>query len=246
MDWSFLSRPEFVAPVAGMVGVLIGSSISAWTTKSIHRERSAADQNLAERKFEFNKDLAERRINADMGLAEKKLALDRELAAWKRRTELAEEVLASFYQAKEIIDAARSPGSLGGEGHTRPREPWENEEDTRLLDAYYRTLERLKDQHEPLAQLRARRYRFMALFGNDAGKPILDLWRIRDEILFAVRMLIETHQQREMGSLPATRQKWESIIGWAHTEQDSIATRLKSIIEDIEKICRPVIQNVAT
>jgi hypothetical protein len=245
MDWSFLGRPEFIAPVAGVAGVLIGSGISAWTTKSIHRERLAADQNLAERKFEFDKDLAERRINADTKLAEKKLALDRELAAWQRRTELAEEVLASFYQAKEIIDSARSPGSLGGEGRTRPREPWENEEDTRLLDAYFQTLERLKDQYEPLAQLFARRYRFMALFGNDAGKPFLDFWRIRGEILIDVRLLINTYKQREMGSLPDDRKKWETTIGRVQTEKDPIASRLERIIEDIEKICRPVIQNVA-
>jgi hypothetical protein len=74
MDLSLLGRPEFVAPISGLVGALIGSSITALTTRSVHRERLAAEQKLAERKYEFDNDLAEKR-----------LAYDKALVVWQRR-----------------------------------------------------------------------------------------------------------------------------------------------------------------
>jgi hypothetical protein len=153
-------------------------------------------------------------------------------------------VLADFYKAKDIIEAARSPGSLGGEGETRPRESWETDEDTRLLDSYYWPIERLNKHSDFFAEFLAKRYRFVALFGSDAGQPFLDFWRIRGEILVAVRMLIGTHQQRQMGSLPSDRKPWETTMSWVHTQVDPIAVRLAGVIEAVEKICRPAIQEV--
>jgi hypothetical protein len=231
--------------LAGLVGVLVGAGLSSWTQRSTHRDRLAADRELAERKITADIALAERKLTADITLAERKFQYDRDLDAWKRRTPLAEEVLAEFYHAKDIIDAARAPGSLGGEGDTRPREAWETEEDSRLLDSYYWPVERLDKRQEFFAQFLAKRYRFIALFGSDAGQPFLDLWKIRGEILVAVRMLIGTHQQRKMGSLPEDRKQWETTMGWVHLPVDPIAARLDGVIEAIEKICRPAIQDIA-
>ena len=45
----------------------------------------------------------------------------------KRKVERAEDVLADFYQARDIINAARSPGSFGYEGATREKADWELE-----------------------------------------------------------------------------------------------------------------------
>ena len=101
----------------------------------------------------------------------------------KRRAELAEEVLADFYQARDIITAARSPGSFGHEGSARQRAVWENEDDARKLNAYFATTERLENKAEFFAQLRARRYRFMAHFCRTAAKPYDELFKIRAEIL---------------------------------------------------------------
>ena len=231
--------------LAGLIGVLVGAGISAWTQRSTHKDRLTADRELAERKITADIALAERKLTADITLAERKFQYDRDLDAWKRRTTLAEEVLAEFYHAKDIIDAARAPGSLGGEGDTRPREAWETEEDSRLLDSYYWPVERLDKRQEFFAQFLAKRYRFVALFGSDAGQPFLDFWRVRGEILVAVRMLIGTHQQRHMGSLPEDRKHWETTMGWVHLPVDPIAARLDGVIEAIEKICRPVIQDIA-
>src|SRR6202030_3285223 len=86
-------------------------------------------------------DLADRKAAADIALAERKLALDRALEAWKRRTEFAEVVLADFYQAQRIIEEARSPGIMSGEGSTRPKYAGETEDEARTLNGYFAAAE---------------------------------------------------------------------------------------------------------
>ena len=100
--------------------------ISARTTRAIHTEKLA-----------FDREQAERRIDAEIALAEKKVDLDRAFEAWKRQTEFAEQIIADFYEARDIINAARMPGSFGDEGSTRQKEDWETENDTRRLNSYY-------------------------------------------------------------------------------------------------------------
>lgn len=164
----------------------------------------------------------------------------------KRKAELAEEVIADFYQARDIIDAARSPATFAGEGETRKREAWETDSDTQTLNAYFATTERLNKRGEFFAQLYARRYRFMALFGLETAKPYDELWKIHREIIIAVRMLVMTYRQREQGSAPRDRKTWETIMGWGMPEDDTIPGRLDQITEAIEKTCRPAIQEIAT
>ncbi len=172
----------------------------------------------------------------------------RSLNAWhsetvgKRKMELAEQALADFYEAREIIEGARTSVSFGDEGSSRQKGDWETEEDTRTLNAYYVPAERLAKASEFFAQLMSRRYRFLALFGQGAVKPYDELFSIRREILLAVRMLFATHRQRREGTLPKDRKKWEETIGWV-SEDDQICNRLASAVEEIEKICRPTIHN---
>ena len=82
-------------------------------------------------------------------------------AIGKRRAELAEDVLADFYEARDAIQAARSPLSSGDEGDTRIKAPDEFEADTRTLNAYYAVAERLAKKAEFFAKLNAKRYRFV-------------------------------------------------------------------------------------
>ena len=163
----------------------------------------------------------------------------------KRKAELAEDVLADFYQARDIIKAARSPGSFGYEGATRRKADWESEDDTRTLNAYFATIERLNNNAEFFAQLHARRYRFIAHFGHDAAKPYDDLFRIRGEVISAVQMLIMTYRDRDQGSLPADRRDWERIMWERRNPADPIPGNLDRIVEAVENTCRPAIQEAA-
>jgi hypothetical protein len=240
MDFAPLLGPAVVA--AGVAGVIsiVGLIVSNRTARAIHTEKLASDRDLAERKFTFDKDLAERKAAADTALAEKKLAFDRAFAAWKRKTELAEQVLADFYEARDIIAAARSPGGFGDEGGTRHKEEWETADDTRVLNSYYRTAERLHIKSDFFSQLWARRNRFIALFPSEAAKLYDDLFDVRNEIFRAVHMLMGTHRQPERAQ--EDRKAWETTMGWS--PDDPITTRLNEIIEGMDKLCRPVIQAI--
>jgi hypothetical protein len=163
----------------------------------------------------------------------------------KRRMELAEDVLADFYQARDIINAARSSGIFGNEGATRERETWESESDTRTLNAYFATVERLNNKADFFAQLHARRYRFIALFGKDAAEPYNDLHKVYVEVVVAAQMLLSTYRNRMEGTLPQSYKKWRETIWQDLANDDPIPPRLDRIMEAIEATCRPVIQETA-
>jgi len=162
----------------------------------------------------------------------------------QRKTTFAEEVLADFYEAQRIIEEARSPGTPRDEGVTRQKWDDETEEETRTLNAYFVAAERVNSKQGFFAHLHARRYRFMAYFGRDAGEPYDDLHRIYAEIIVSVRMLIMTHRQRDMGFTPQGITQWKTTIGWGLPENDTIPARMDRMVGAIEKTCQPVVAEI--
>ena len=227
MDPTSLIGPAVVAAVISGLVSGIGILISARTTRAIHTEKLA-----------FDREQAERRIDAEIALAEKKVDLDRAFEAWKRKTEFAEQIIADFYEARDIINAARMPGSFGDEGSTRQKEDWETESDTRRLNSYYVPAERLFNKSEFFSNLYARRNRFLAMFGEESAEPYDDLYQIRGDVLNAVRMLISTHQNRDQRVLSIPRSEWEAAMGWVDPETDVIRRRLDHAVEAIVNTCR--------
>ena len=108
---------------------------------------------------------------------------------WKRKYELAEEVLALFYQAKDVISIMRSPFGHSEEGKTRKRAGNESEEITEALDRAYTTIERYENNKEPFAKLRALKYRSISVFGNEIEKPFNDLFKLCNRIMQAALIL---------------------------------------------------------
>jgi hypothetical protein len=232
MDWTttFFGPAVVAAVVSGFITV-VGFFVTTRSAMKMHGEKLDLDRELAERKFEFDKDMAER-----------KFRYDRELHDHKRRVELAEDVLASFYKARDIILAARSPGGFDTEGHTRPKLEAETDEEKRELNAIYRVLERLNSNSQFFADLDARRYRISTLISPAAMSAFDELYKIRSEIKIAVRMLFETHRNRHIGNTPQARKNWEASIGWGLAQDDKIPQRLDAILATIENTCRPAIQ----
>ena len=163
----------------------------------------------------------------------------------KRRAELAEDILAGFYQAQDIIDHARSPMGYATEGLTRQRADGETENESRILDSYFRTTERLTRDSEFWGQLHSKRYRFLALFGREHNETYNGIFRIKNEIIMAVRMLITMHRERRAPNVTALQPTWEMTIGWGLPEEDTLKRRIDALIEAMEAICRPAIQETA-
>jgi hypothetical protein len=154
----------------------------------------------------------------------------------KRKAELAEEVLADFYRVPLIFEWVRSKGGFGGEGETRKAMPGETSDETRYRNAIYVPIERLSKENEFFGQMSARRFRFKALFDTD--KPFADLAAIQNEIIVAARMLIITYRDAPIQE-PPQKAEWETTIGWGFAEKDPIDLRLKDIVAEAERLCRP-------
>jgi hypothetical protein len=235
--WWYAIPSPLIAASAALLGVLVGSGISAWTTRSTHRERITADQALTERRVEADIALADRKVELEFGLAERKFVLDRALADWKRKTELAEQILADFYKARDIFMAARSAFSWNGEGATRQAREGETQDETRRFNALYAPFERLSKERDFLSELNARRFRFMALFGNQSGAPFLVFVQTYNEIRNATQELIDDdpHLGNEWKS------KYRAQIWARSTENDPIKQQLDEAVAAIEATCQPAI-----
>jgi hypothetical protein len=180
-DPSLLAPAVIAASISGVVSTAI-MLFSTHVSRKFHMEKLHAEREQLERK-----------TTADINLAERKFTLDRALSDWTRKTELAEAVLADFYKARDLLTAARSPGSVKGEGTSRLRYEDESAESTNYLDAIHAPLERISKNSSFFSELHARRYRFMALFGAEASKPFDLLWSVHDEIVSATQFLTKAH-----------------------------------------------------
>jgi hypothetical protein len=157
----------------------------------------------------------------------------------KRRIELAEDILALFYEAKDIISAVRSPFGFQGEGSTRKPQEGETPQQKQVRDRAYVVYERFEKGQEVFNKLHSKRYQFMARFGTDKIKPFEELRRIEIEIAVFARAL-ERIWERGADGEESEKRKYEAVI-WEKSEDDEINTRLKKVISDIEAICRPII-----
>lgn len=160
--------------------------------------------------------------------------------AWRRehieirRIELAEEVLALFYQARDAIESIRSPLGFGGEGQSRKPSENESPEKKQVLDQAYVLIERYNKHSELFSRINSLRYKFMALMGQDSAQPFNELNKILYELVLSSRQMA-----------------WDSSIKidqvyYGGGEDDPIVPRVNKIIEKIEGICRNIIEGKNT
>lgn len=163
----------------------------------------------------------------------------------QRKMELAEEVLSAFYEAEDVIRAARSPGSFGGEGRSwRTTDDADNtQHELARVDAYFAPAERLFKERKFFARLKALQYRFRAVFGEQAQKHFDSVWDARHRVIISSTMLARISRERLEGAEgldSETSKEWEAHI-WAINETDEISQRVKQAVEAIESICQPVL-----
>lgn len=165
----------------------------------------------------------------------------------KRRIELAENVLALFYEAQDAIREIRNPFSFGGEGATRKRSEHEREEETKLLDQAYVVFERYQKREKLFAELRSMKYRVMASFGSKVAEPFDELTIILNEIFSSARILGTYYWKRQGGVQMNEAEyqhhleqmnKYEAIFWFMGEENDKIAPRVQRAVEKIESIAK--------
>lgn len=175
------------------------------------------------------------------------------VSAWKRefvgkhRIDLAESVLALFYEAEDAIRQIRSPQSFVGEGGTRKRAENELAEESRLLDQANVVFERYQEKEKLFAQIRSMRYRVMATFGPSAAEPFDELDKITNEIFQAARML-GSHYWPRQGRVEMApeefkkhleeMQRYEEVFWYLGEDKDQISPRVRKTVEKIEGIIK--------
>ena len=167
----------------------------------------------------------------------------------RRRIELAEEVLVSFYEARDVIRIIRNPFGFGGEGSSR--EPGENEspEEKKIYDKAYVVIERYKKHQELFNKIRSMRYRFVAQFGMDSSSPFDSLNKVVNDIFLASEILSEywNQQGRERKSesqrqeYVRTLREFKGIFWENFIKPDPISPRVDALIQEIEEKCQSII-----
>jgi hypothetical protein len=173
----------------------------------------------------------------------------------KRRIELSEETLEAFFAVRDAIAFIRNPFSSTNEGSTRERGDYESEEETLLLNRAYIVFERYQTKKDVISRFATLKYRFMAAFGKETESIFTNTQKTLNSI-FAAAQILGTHYWQRQGRVQMTKDefaihlkemhKYEEIF-WDHGKQeDEIASNLKAILADIERITAPAFQNEST
>lgn len=168
----------------------------------------------------------------------------RGLGAWRselvgrRKTELAEEVLAQFYRARDVLTWARTPAIGGGNARA------EGTPGVSRNQALSAPIERVTDESELFSQLHANRYRFVAYFGESAASAFEEIRSVHAEVVAAAGELVrENGNPAAKADGGARRETWEGTIGWGLRKDDQIPARVDDAVRKIEHICLPLIQD---
>ncbi len=174
-------------------------------------------------------------------------------AKWKRKYELAEEVLSLFYECKEKFQIIRSPFGHIDEGKTRKRNEHETAAETERLNNAYVFIERYEKEKEPFIKLASLKFRFMTIFGKESGEPFDEVRRILNTIFLAASRLgnrywkdqgsgifntSDEHFQRHLKEM----HKNESIIWGNYDDEDITAKQIDQCVLKIETYCSLIIK----
>lgn len=179
------------------------------------------------------------------------------VGAWKRtyigrrRIALAQILLARFYEVEDIIAEIRTPLSWEGEGRTRRRGEHESPQDSDRLDRAWIVIERYQRHQRFFAELRALRYRAIAMFGEGVVGSFDEVEAVIRAILQSSHMLGSYHWKRQgEGFIDRAefdrhlRDKWEceAVIWKMSGDKDKISPRVSAAVRQIEGIARPEFQ----
>lgn len=169
----------------------------------------------------------------------------------KRQIELAEQVLAKFFEIKDAIAMIRSPFSRSDEGSSRKRSEHESRETSELLDRGYIVFERYSTKESAFADFNTLKYRFMASFGAESEQIFTDTTTILNSIFVSAQML-GTHYWQRQGRVPMDPEEGKQHLDemqrhqrifWDHgTDDDEIRKKLALVQQRLDSIVKPCFQ----
>lgn len=165
-------------------------------------------------------------------------------AKWKRKYELAEEVLANMYEAHHSIRIIRSPIGFGNEGSSRAKNDNETPQQTEIYNQAYVARERFERNKRPLEKLHTLKYRFIALYGKEYEKHFDKFSQIVNKIFFASDQIARV----KLGEYGNEQELKSKIIIESRADlygsikyDDNIEKELGVAVDAIEQKCRTII-----
>ena len=171
---------------------------------------------------------------------------------WKKKYELAEEVLSCFYEISEAFDFIRDPAGYEGEGSSREQKPDESTEETERLNNAYVVIERYQKVKSPFNKLKTLKFRFMVLYGKDSEEPFMEINQLVNRLFIASQRLGNRYW-KDQGKKFLSKQKFEKHIEQMHLEEaifwrdyneDEFKSSVDKAIDKIETICQNILEKV--
>ncbi|MBE3761943.1 hypothetical protein HJ205_23275 [Vibrio parahaemolyticus] len=163
----------------------------------------------------------------------------------KRRIELAEETLATFFEIKDAIAFIRSPFASVGEGESRVVGEREKPEETELLNRGHIVFERYEKKREVFIKFETLKYKFMATYGEDSEAIFKDTNKAVNSIFSSARLLATRYWQRQ-GRVQMSddefekhlegMQKHEDVFWDTWEDDDVIRKQLQSIQDRLDGV----------
>ncbi|MEE4011736.1 hypothetical protein V1T76_06735 [Roseibium sp. FZY0029] len=176
------------------------------------------------------------------------------VSAWRRsligqkRIELAEQVIEGFHEARNALQAIRSPMGTAKEGMTRVRKEGEDAAESRILDQAYVAFERYEARSEIFSKLMAKRYRFALYFGDKAAEPFEDLNDILKQIFLASHKLARlwkaqgTAMEQDVFEKHLKNMHAAEAIFWEGAEDpDPLNPKIETMLNNITETCRKIV-----
>jgi len=136
----------------------------------------------------------------------------------KRQIELAELVLAKFFEIRDAVAHIRNPFSQKDEGSTRQRGDYETPDQAELLDRGYIVIERYAKREAIFAEFNTLKYRFMASFGQETEDIFLEANKTVHSIFTSARILA-THYWKRQGRVQMEGLEFQKHLDEMHRHE---------------------------
>lgn len=177
----------------------------------------------------------------DFFFKRKQLKLD---ANGKRKIELAEDTLATFFEIKAAIAFIRNPAISPEEKSARDRTTDESPAHSELLDKVLPLMKDTKRKKKYSKKYNDLKPRFMTIFGDKTEGCFTDMNKIKGKIALSLKSLAEDYwpkyaQQNITEQEERHMDRRENILMLSGSEDDEIGKDLKEIQKRLEKITKP-------
>lgn len=166
----------------------------------------------------------------------------------KRQIELAEQLLAKFFEVKDAVAFIRNPFSNSDEGKSRKRGDHESSVESLLLDRGYIVVERYQHKEQVFNEFNTLKYRCMAAFGSRTEDIFVSTNKAVNSIFISARLLA-THYWQRQGRVPMVGGEFQKHLDEMHrhegifwdigTEWDEIRKQLQEVQVTLETVTGP-------